>query len=275
MIEALPIALPLPLLLACWLGWRAQRALPDRHRSRDTIESLRLVLGMLVTFAAIVLGLLTSTSKTHFDAIEASLQSFAVDLISVNQRFREFGAEAEADRALLRAYTAAAIADTWPEEPAPSGTYPRHPGHLPGNAQESLQLGDMLLRVDRALGRLTPTNPSQQELKPELETRMDQTLQQRWTVLAAVHPTTTWPFLFVMTLWLMLVFAMFGLSSPANVVVYATIGATALSVSAAMWLIVELNNPLSGWLKVSSQPLREALVHMDLAALPTRATDGP
>ena len=268
MIEALPIALPIPLLAACWLGWRAQRGLPDRHRSRETVEALRLVLSMLVTFSAIVLGLLTSTSKTHFDAIEASLQTFGVDLISVDQRLRDFGPGADDDRARLRAYAAAAVADTWPEERPPAGTYPRHPARMQGNTEESLQLGDMLLQVDRALGRLTPANPGQQELKPELETRMDQTLQQRWMLLAAAHPSTTWPFLFVMTLWLMLVFVMFGLSSPANPVVYAAIGATALSVSAAMWLIVELNSPLSGWLKVSSTPLREAVAHMDVAAPP-------
>ena len=275
MIEALPVALPLPLLLACWLGWKAQLVLPDRHRSRETVEAVRLVLGMLVTFAAIVLGLLTSTSKTHFDAIEASLQAFSVDLISMDQSFRQFGPAAEPDRALLRAYAAAAVADTWPEEPAPAGSYPRHPAPMQGNSEESLELGDMLLRVDRTLGRLSPASPSQQELKAELESRMDQTLQQRWAVLAAAHPTTTWPFLGVMALWLMLVFGMFGLSSPANVVVYAAVGATALSVSAAMWLIIELNNPLSGWLKVSSAPLREALAHMDLAASPPLSSGGP
>ena len=97
---------------------------------------------------------------------------------------------------------------------------------------------------------------------------MNDTLQQRWMVVASAQPTTSMPFLAVMTPWLTLVFAMFGLSSPPNPLVFAAMLLTALSVTAAMWLLVELDSPLTGLLKASSVPLRQALVHMDRPVQP-------
>ena len=263
MLESAPIALPALLVFANWIGWRVQRRLSERHRATATVDAVRLVLGMLVTFAALVLGLLTSSAKTHFDGSQAALQAYSVDLISLDQRLREYGPEAEPARVVLRAYTAAAIADTWPEETPPPGDYPRHPSVAEPGSAESVELGEMLERVDRAVGRLVPTDPMQQQLAPVLLARMNETLQQRWMVVASAQPVTSWPFMAVMTLWLSLVFVMFGLSSPANPVVFTAVLLTALSVSAAMWLIVELETPLTGFLKVSSVPLHQVLLHMD------------
>jgi hypothetical protein len=268
MIEKIPIALPLALVVATWLGWQVQQRLSERHRARETVDSIRLILSMLVTFAAIVLGLLTSSAKSHFDASEASLQSYGVDLIALDQRLREFGPDADIVRSVLREYTAAALADTWPEEAPPAGDYPRHPVSTGPGSVESVELGEMLLRVDRAIGRLVPHSPFEQSLLNVLASRMNQTLQQRWMVVGAAQPTTSWPFIIMMTLWLALVFVMFGLSSPPNPLVFASVLMTALSVSAAMWLLIELGSPLSGILKVSSEPLRQALEHMDWPVTP-------
>jgi len=65
--------------------------------------------------------------------------------------------------------------------------------------------------------------------------------------------------------WLVLVFTLFGLSVRGNSVVYVIISMAALSLSAAVWLIMELDNPLSGQFGISSAALREALFHMDAA----------
>jgi hypothetical protein len=36
-----------------------------------------------------------------------------------------------------------------------------------------------------------------------------------------------------------------------------------LSLSSAVYLIVDLDNPLDGWIQVSSAPMRDALSHID------------
>lgn len=264
MAEFAPMLLPLVLLLASGLGWRVQRSLSALHRSRETTEAIRLILGMLVTFAALVLGLLTSSAKAHFDDVSAKLQNYSIDLIAMDQRLREYGTPAVSARAVLRAYTAAAIADTWPDEPRPSGTYLTHPGRLRTGGQESVALGTMLLQVDRLVAQLIPDTPLQRALAPVLAARMARTLQDRWLLVGSGRATLAWPFVSVMTGWLVLVFAVFGLSSPSNRVIYVVIALSAVSVSVAVWLIVELDSPLTGLIQVSSTAMQEALLHMDL-----------
>jgi hypothetical protein len=88
-------------------------------------------------------------------------------------------------------------------------------------------------------------------------------LELRWRLIETAQSTVSWPLLFLMTSWLVMIFAVFGLSSPRNRVIYATIFLCALSVSSAVFLILELDSPLTGWIIVSSEPLRDALQHID------------
>jgi hypothetical protein len=114
------------------------------------------------------------------------------------------------------------------------------------------------------IAELTPDTPIQRQLSPLMAARMQRTLQDRWLLVGSAQSTLSWPFVSVMIGWLVLVFAIFGLSAPANGAVYAVIVLAALSLSTALWLIVDFDAPLTGLLKVSSDPMREALIHMDL-----------
>ena len=51
------------------LGVLVQPFLSEHHRSQETTDLIRLVVTMLVTFAALVLGLLTSSVKASFDTV--------------------------------------------------------------------------------------------------------------------------------------------------------------------------------------------------------------
>jgi hypothetical protein len=249
------------LLASSALGLFLQGRLAERHRGRDTIDAVRLVISILVTLSALVLGLLTSSVKTAFDEFGGRLRGYGADLIALDERLREYGEAADPTRALLRTYVAAAIADTWRDEPAPKGSYPTHltaPGAI-----EAQQLGALLVRIDSAIRRLEPTDKFHQQLADQLATRMGQTMELRWRLIETAQTTVSWPMLCVMSSWLVMVFAVFGMSSPRNRVIYATIFLCALSISSAVFLILDLDSPLSGWIVVSSQPLRDALQHID------------
>jgi hypothetical protein len=58
---------------------------------------------------------------------------------------------------------------------------------------------------------------------------------------------------------LTLLFVSFGLFAPRNVTVITVLMVCALSVSSAIFLILEMSRPLEGMIKVSSAPLLEAL----------------
>ncbi|MGH7030551.1 MAG: hypothetical protein ACREEZ_09015 [Stellaceae bacterium] len=104
-------------------GLIARPFLSERHRSAETTDLIRLVVTMLVTFAALVLGLLTTSVKASFDSVDDDLRSFAINIIQLDRSLRQYGGEADPARALLRGYTAAAIASTWTTEPKPPGNY--------------------------------------------------------------------------------------------------------------------------------------------------------
>jgi hypothetical protein len=89
----------LVILLGCsTLGLRVRPLLSERHRSREVIEFVQLVVAMLVTFAALVLGLLTSSVKTSFDKVGDDLRGLAIQLIHWIARF-ENGAPKPSPRA--------------------------------------------------------------------------------------------------------------------------------------------------------------------------------
>jgi hypothetical protein len=55
------------------------------------------------------------------------------------------------------------------------------------------------------------------------------------------------------------IFACFGLLAPANRTLAAVLGLSALSVAAAVFLILEMDHPFGGLIRVSGEPLRYAL----------------
>jgi hypothetical protein len=122
-----------------WIGMLAQRLLREHHRSQS--HSIRLVITMLTTFAALVLGLVIPSSQTRFRRLETVLRAFSVDITELGQRLRQYGPEVDPPRAKLIAYTKAAIADTWPDETPPSGDYPRNLRRLTRNGIDSAQPG--------------------------------------------------------------------------------------------------------------------------------------
>lgn len=279
----LPLLLPLLLVLASALGWLAQRHMPPHHRRQETMDAIRQVMAILVTFAALVLGLLISSAKAVYDGQDAALRHYSLDLIDLDQRLREYGPEAAPERAMLRGYVTAALARVWPEggtAPAPAPAGPDAPApDAPGPVTPDLDapdldapdldaqaLGDRLLALDGRIAGLRPATPGQQRAAALLAPRITEVLQQRWVLVEAGSATITWPFLSILALWLTVVFAIIGLSTPSNALVHVVILLGALSMAVALYLILDLETPLSGTMKIADTPLREALRQIDRPA---------
>ena len=149
------------LLAASGLGMYVHDRLGERHRTSETKDHVRLIVSILVTFTALVLSLMLSEVKGTFDTFDARLRAFAGDLSNLDIHLREYGPEAEPIRATIRKYVAAAIADSWRNEPAPSGDYPRFDGPI---GVERPELGALLIQADEAIHRLDPPDHFRQQL---------------------------------------------------------------------------------------------------------------
>jgi hypothetical protein len=84
----------------------------------------------------------------------------------------------------------------------------------------------------------------------------------RWLMYEQAAATVSVPLLVVLVFWLAALFFSFGLFAPVNATVIVSFFVSALSVSAAIFLIVEMYSPYSGLIQISSAPLRAALAHL-------------
>ncbi len=263
MIELLTSVLIMLVLLASALGGIAlQHRLPPSHRDKRTVDSVLLIAGMFVTFSSLVLSLLTYSVEGSFQAAGSALRGYSSNLIQLNRTLGEYGPETAPAQHLLRAYTAGAIASTWPTERPPAGNdYPRHSINQPGSL-ESLSLGDLLHRIESDIRRLQPQDAFHRQLVHDCLRQYSQLLQTRWTVIEDARSTISIPFLAVLVLWLTILFVSFGLTAPRNKLVYVMISLCAFAIGAAIFVILEMATPLTGFIIISSQPMRDALAHM-------------
>ncbi|MDT7952408.1 MAG: hypothetical protein RQ966_12970 [Acetobacteraceae bacterium] len=251
------------LLLSVAAGWWVRSRLHERYLAVASIDSVRLLMGMLLTFSALVLGLLTSNAKQRFDGLNDDLSAFGTDLIELDHRLRTYGSDADPIRTLLRRYTASVIADSWPGEASPGGPLAPLPPSPPAPGLEGKQLGDMLNRVDVEIERLMPADDMHRRLAARLRDRIAAVMEQRWKLIFAARSTIAWPFLLTLTTWLSIIFAIFGMTSPPGRVVYTVAALSALSIASPLYLILDYSDALSGTIALSSAPMRAALAHMD------------
>jgi hypothetical protein len=253
----------LALLAGTALGMIVRPFLSEHHRSLETTDLIRLVVTMLVTFAGLVLGLLTSSVKASYDAVDGDLRSFAVQLIQLDRILRQYGGDADRARALLRSYTAGAIATTWTGEPRPPGDYyPKSAPPRSAGSIESTGLCDLLARLELDLRRLDPSDPAHRRLAAVGLSQYQRLSGLRWKLIEEAHSSISMPFYLVLAFWLVIVFASFGLSAPRNALSYASIVLAALSIASVIFVILDLDTPFRGIFMVSSQPMRDALVEL-------------
>jgi hypothetical protein len=251
------------LLIATGVGVWVRPLLPEEHKKHETVQLIQLVIGMLVTFAALVLGLMTASAKSSFDTASNDLRTYAADLIEFDTTLRDFGSATDEARRLLRQYTAAAIASTWPNEPVPTGDYPKDIGTQDNSQKlENVRLGDMLTAVGRELRQLRTPDSVQQRALDDALTQYRRVVDARWKILEEAHSSISQPFFRTLTFWLGVIFLSFGLITPRNALALVTISLGAVSIASAIYVIVDLDTPFTGPIVVSSSSMRDALTHL-------------
>ncbi|MFD1555782.1 DUF4239 domain-containing protein [Paraburkholderia silviterrae] len=250
------------------LGVLLKPLLPEEHRKHETVQLVQLVLGMLVTFAALVLSLLIASAKTSYDTATDDMRAYSADLIQLDDRLRDYGPDATAARDALRSYTAAAIASTWPQEsPPPGDYYPRVQPATDGEI-ESKTLGALLNTVGQEIGRFEPHERYQAALAARLTDLFGRVRDARWRLIEEAHATISRPFFAMLTLWLMLIFLSFGLIAPHNALAMVMIVLGAVSISSTVYVIVDFDTPFTGEIVIPSDSMRDALAHMNRTLAP-------
>ncbi|QNK02132.1 hypothetical protein [Dyella telluris] len=254
------------LVAAALIGTGIRRALPEEHKAQETVQLVQLVIGMLVTFAALMLSLLTASAKTSFDTVTDDFHVFASDLIQLDSTLRAYGGEADRARELLRIYTAAATASTWPHERPPPGDY--YPKDLdPKDTTDNLddvRLDKLLDTAGNEVRRLNATDPYHEALRTEGLEQFARATTAHWKLIEEAHSSISLPFFLTMAFWLFVIFLSFGLVAPHNALALVTVGLGAILLASVVYVIVDFDTLFRGLIIVPSQPMRDALNHLSL-----------
>jgi hypothetical protein len=89
-----------------------------------------------------------------------------------------------------------------------------------------------------------------------------QVVRERWLVIDAAGGTIPGPLILTLIVWLAAVFVGLGYRAPRNAVVTVTFVVTALLLSSALYLILELDRPASGLIQISNAPFQRALAQL-------------
>jgi hypothetical protein len=256
------IALLLFLLCAsAGVGYAVKTRLPERHRSRDSIELTQLGVTLLATFAAIVLGLLTTSVKAGFDAAYAARGTYAAQLAQMDQCLRDYGPETAPIREQLQSYVAAVIASTWPDEKPPADVRYPNTSEMPLTGESSV-LGAIINSVGKEVLDLQPADAQHQRILNQCTQQYSDLIKSRWTVIEGARASISTPFYWVLVFWLVILFACLGLTAPPDAMAVIVISLSAISITGAVFVILDLDLPYGGLFGIPSESMRNALADM-------------
>ena len=226
------------------IGAYVRDRLPAPHLSKESQDAVRLGMGLIGTMSAVLLGLVTATARSTFDAQETAIRDSAVNILALDRHLARYGSETKATRDLLRNAVAFQVETMWPTE---------------GRRHDVVALPTPRVEdIENHILDLSPANEAQRWFKAKALELSQDVLKTRWQVFGsggAIPPL----FIVVVIFWLTVIFASFGLYAPRNATVVGALFIAAVSVAAALFLIVELDGPFEGVIRASGGPFRFAL----------------
>jgi hypothetical protein len=235
------------ILIGAAMGMLLKRSLPAELLEGGSKEAIRLGAGFLSTLAALVIGLMIASAKNTYDSQNTNIRQLGTNAVLVDQMLIQYGPEAKTARTLLREIIPSATARIWRENIWGKG------------GGSAFVVSEMAERFYRAVEGLAPANAEQTSLKSriiQLTTDMGRT---RLLVFTQGDDAIPLPFFVVLVFWLVVIFASFSLFAEPGLIVVASTLVFALSVSSALFLIVDLSHPFQGFMQISNHHLHMVL----------------
>ena len=230
------------------VGMFIRTVLPENHVTDNSKDVVKLGMGLVATMSALVLSLLISSAKNSYDAQNTGLTQSSAQIVVLDRILAHYGPETDKARAMLRAAVVSTLNRLWGKESPKSSKL------------EPPSRGNELL-LDLIQG-LAPKDDNQRMLKSQALSIAFNVGETRWLQYAQMNNSIPAPILMMLIAWLTTLFFSFGLFAPRNATVIASLLIAALSVSGAIFLMVELYSPFGGVIEVSSAPLRAALTQL-------------
>jgi hypothetical protein len=227
------------------IGIAIRPRLNENHLGTETKEFVKVGVGLIATMTALVLGLLVASAKGSFDTQRAEVAQMSADIVLLDRTLAHYGPEAQKSRDFLRAMVGRVIERMWPEH----GTAEAKP------KSNNEELFDQIQQ-------LAPKTDTQRTLQAQATRLVVDLGEKRWLLYAQHTSAISMPLLSIVVFWLTITFGSFGLFAPRNGVVFVTLFVCSVSIAAAIFLVLELDRPFEGMIRISSEPMRNALAQL-------------
>jgi hypothetical protein len=233
-------------------GLLLQPLFPPHHLSKESQDSAKLGAGLIATMAALILGLLVSSSKGTYDRVNLLINEASANVLSLDQTLRAYGPEAAPARALLKQQFEVIVHDLWPElfgirkegAPDPLACYRRDAS---------------ILDVTTMISRLPDGSDAQRILKNSALQISTHINQQRWQIVVESSAGTPLVLVAIPVFWITFLTFVYGIFAQRNTTVAAVLFFCSISIAGAIFLICQMSTPLAGSIKVPGMPMQTTL----------------
>lgn len=229
------------------LGMFLRAVLPEHHLSAESKDIIKLWMGLVGTISAFVLGLLIASAMGSYNTQRSELTQMSTNIILLDGVLAHYGPETKEARSALRRDVATALDRIWLKKSSQSSEEP---------AKGWTGVVYEIIKVP------APQNDAQRLIQAQALSLALNLAQTRWLMFEQRSSQIPRPFLMILLFWITIIFISFGLFARPNATVIASLFVCALSVSGAVYLILDMDQPFGGLIQVSSAPLRDALSHL-------------
>jgi hypothetical protein len=233
------------------LGLYLRRLLPEKHMSTSSEKMIGAIMGLVSLLLALVLGTLVGSAYGFFATQKANIETLCARSLELDLAFRQYGAETQPLRDMLRASMSGAREAIWG-----NGTTYR----------QQFDVGSYMSRFEKwneMIASLNPHTPAQTQLLSSMIASSSAYQQTRMFTSLQLASPFSWPLLLIVVSWAMLLFFGFGVLSGLNPTSSAALALGSFAVASAIFLILELSQPYTGLFRIPAASMEQTLAALE------------
>lgn len=229
-------------------AWLLYPKLPPNHYDDHTYELIRHVGTIFALMTSLVLGLMITATRTTFEEVDNDVRSLASQFVLMDVTLDEYGPEAAEARRALRTY-ARETSGLW--------------FGLDGHRGDGIEADPSLTILRKGLDALRSKFPGQAETHADARAQLNDIVRLRWRVAEEARDSAqAEPFIPMLVAWLMVIFMSLGYRAPRARLVPLVYVVSAALIAGTLFLVIDMQRPFSGPIRVSTAPIDRALMAM-------------
>ena len=234
-------------------GLYLQKLLPEMHsveRARDMIGA---IVGLVSLLLALVLGTLIGNAYAFYATEKSEIETMAARSVQLDLALAEFGPETAPARARMKETLQGVRNMVWGDD---SGL----------NAMPDFSVSapiQHLREMDEYVASLDPKTPAQRQFVSAAAAATSAIEQTRLLISMQLASAISWPLVVIVVSWALILFCGFGLLSRINGTTLAAVALGAFAVGSALFLILELSHPFTGFFRVPSGAFDQMLTALN------------